>query len=88
MDTVVLAVYDVQAQAYHKPIFVPSRGVGVRMCSDECNRQAQDNVLYQHPEDFRLFELGTWDEASGLFTCHNVPELVCDVSSLRTKTSS
>lgn len=83
MDMVVMALFDVQAQAFHRPIFVPSRGVGVRMVSDEANRQAADNVMYQHPADFRFFELGFWSDSSGLFTSHALPELVVDVSALR-----
>lgn len=83
MDTFVLALLDVQAQAFNRPIFVPSVGVGIRMVSDEVNRHAADNVLFNHPQDFRLFELGVWDEKTGLFTCHAQPKLVADCSAMK-----
>lgn len=83
MKTKVLAVFDVQAQAFQRPIFVPSVGFATRMLVDEVNRAAQDNLLYQHPEDFRLFELGEWDESSGLFVCHALPSLICDCVALK-----
>lgn len=84
MRMIVLAVFDVQSQSFARPIFVASRGVGSRMLADEINRAAQDNVMYMHPEDFRLFELGEFDDQSGLFVCHQLPQLVVDCSSLKT----
>lgn len=83
MRMVLLSVFDVQAQAFMRPIFVAARGVGVRMVTDEVNRSAPDNLMFHHPEDFRVFELGSWDDSSGLFSVHALPELVADCSSLR-----
>lgn len=82
MKMEVLAVYDIQAGVYMQPMFCQSTGVGVRMLTDEVNRQAQDNVLYQHPEDFRLFRLGAWDNVAGVFEGSN-PSLVVDASTLK-----
>lgn len=78
----VLSVYDVKAMAFGRPMFVPTRGVGIRMLTDEVNRKVADNLMSAHPEDFRVFELGTFDDASGLFQCHKVPELVVECSAL------
>ncbi|UDN67698.1 nonstructural protein [robinz microvirus RP_96] len=78
-----MAIFDVQAQAFHRPMFVQSRGVGLRATADEVNRATSDNLLYQHPEDFRLFELGEFDDATGLFSCHTLPALVADANSLK-----
>lgn len=80
---IVACVMDVQAQAFMVPMFVQSRGVALRIVADEVNRAAGDNVLYQHPADFRLFELGEWDNLSALFKCHPQPLLVADCSSLK-----
>lgn len=80
---IVMSVFDVQAQAFGRPLFVASRGVGVRMVRDEVNRAAEGNAMYGYPQDFRLFELGTFDEHTGLFTCHKLPELVIDCAALR-----
>lgn len=83
MKMIVCCVMDVQAQAFMQPMFVQSKGVALRMVGDEVNRQAPENLLFQHPEDFRLFELGEWDNATGLFECHAQPELVVDASALK-----
>nr|AVQ10197.1 DNA binding protein VP4 [Gokushovirinae environmental samples] len=77
------AVQDVQAQAFMQPMFCQSQGVAIRMIADEVNRPAQDNVLYQHPEDFRLFSLGSWDNESGAFDLAPQPVLVVDASALK-----
>lgn len=79
---VIVALQDVQAQAFNRPFFVPTVGMATRQIADEVNRPANDNILYQHPEDFRVFELGTFDESSGKFETH-IPELVVDCSALR-----
>jgi len=83
MKTKVLAIFDVQAMAFQRPIFTPSNGFALRMVTDEVNRVAQDNLLNMHPEDFRLFELGEFDEVTGLFQCHSLPSLICDCVSLK-----
>lgn len=83
MVRIVLAVFDVQAQSFGQPIFVPAKGVGIRTVADEVNRPAPDNILFQHSADFRLFELGEWDDATGIFKCHQLPVLVVDCSTLK-----
>lgn len=80
----VVALLDAQAQAFGRPLFFPAKGVALREIGEEVNRQDAKNVLFQHPQDFRIFELGSWDEKSGLFECHPQPLLLADCSSLKT----
>lgn len=61
------AVFDVATGAFARPIFVGGIGAALRSFADEVNRPSPDNVMYQHPEDFQLFDLGEWDDAGGLF---------------------
>lgn len=85
MRMVVLAVFDVQAHAYMRPIFVASVGVGLRMIGDEVNRSAPDNPLFNHTKDFRVFDLGIYDDALGIFEQPPQPVLVLDCSALVAK---
>lgn len=62
---IMVAVRDLAIQAFNRPFFVPAVGAAVRSFSDEVNRKAQENVMSHHPEDFELWELGTFDEDSG-----------------------
>jgi hypothetical protein len=57
-------------------MFVPSAGVAIRSFSDEINRNNADNQLYNHPDDFDLYELGEFDDNTGLFALHEQPKLL------------
>jgi hypothetical protein len=72
----ICTVKDRAADAYGRPMFVPSTGVAIRSFSDEINRNSADNQLYNHPDDFDLYELGQFDDNTGLFTLHDQPKLL------------
>ncbi|QXP07866.1 MAG: nonstructural protein [Arizlama microvirus] len=76
MKLVICTVKDRAADAYGRPMFVPSTGVAIRSFSDEINRNHADNQLYNHPDDFDLYELGEFDDNTGLFTLHEQPKLL------------
>lgn len=78
----VVSVYDTAAQVFGQPFFVPSLAVAVRSVGDETNRAAADNPLYQHPEDFELMHVGTFDDASGKLLPCDVVDRVCRVKDL------
>lgn len=61
-----LSVYDSKAEAYMRPWFARSTGEAIRSFSDEVNSSSKESGLAHHPEDFILYELGTWDEISGV----------------------
>jgi hypothetical protein len=76
MKQIICTVKDRAADAYGRPMFVPSAGVAIRSFSDEINRDNADNQLFNHPDDFDLYELGEFDDNSGLFTLHEQPKLL------------
>jgi len=76
MKLIICTVKDRAADAYGRPMFVPSTGVAIRSFSDEINRNNADNQLYNHPDDFDLYELGEFDDNSGLFSLHEQPKLL------------
>lgn len=81
MKRVLLCVFDLQAQVFGQPLFVPTEGVGLRMIGDEVNRA--DSALHAHPEDYRVYRLGFFEDSTGQFEgCPVLPELVVDVSAL------
>lgn len=59
------SVFDSKAEVYMRPFVAQTVGAAVRGFSDEVNSAREDSQLSQHPEDFALFELGSWDELSG-----------------------
>jgi len=62
MKLVICVVRDSAADAYGVPMFVPTVGIAVRSFTDGVNRAEAENQLYQHPEDFVLYEAGTFDD--------------------------
>lgn len=76
MKYLILTVRDRAAAAFGTPMYHMSRGSAIRGFADEVNRCAEHNMLFHHPEDFDLFELGTFDDSSGLFAT-GAPEQVC-----------
>lgn len=67
MQLVICAIHDSAAGAYNRPFFLPSAGLAVRSFRDEVNRNAADNPMFGHPDDFTLYQLGIFDDADGTF---------------------
>lgn len=76
MKLTLCTVKDRAADAYGRPMFVPSTGIAIRSFADEINRQAEDNQMYNHSDDFDLYELGEFDDNTGLFSLHEQPKLL------------
>ncbi len=74
MKMIVCSIRDRAAEAYGRPFFLPAVGVAIRSFQDEVNRRAEDNQVFQHPDDFDLFELGSFDDATGKFELHEAPK--------------
>lgn len=68
----VFTVYDVKAEAYLNPFIMRSKGEATRGFADEANRE--DSSIGKHPQDYVLFELGSFDELTGKFDLHAAPE--------------
>lgn len=71
---IVCAVRDRQSEVFTIPQYYPTRGAAIRSFSDAVNSKQGDNMLTQHPEDFDLFMLATFDDDSGFFTALERPE--------------
>ena len=76
MKQIVVAVRDSAVLAFSRPFFVPANGAAVRSFSDEVNRQAGDNPMWGHPDDFELWRLATFDDEAGLFVQED-PTCIC-----------
>lgn len=72
----VFSVYDVKTETYGIPRFVNHIGSMVREFGDAV--KDVKTYLCQHPEDYRLYELGEFDDNKGEFVLHKVPKHVCD----------
>lgn len=71
---VILAVRDRAMDAFMQPFFVPALGLGVRSFSDEVNRP--ESPMFAHPDDYDLFHIGHYDDATALVELVSPPRQV------------
>lgn len=63
MKKPILSVYDVASNCFGQPVIVVAVGEGMRSFCDAC---ADDKSAFgAHPEDYSLFEIGSFDDQSG-----------------------
>lgn len=61
----VYTVYDSKAEAYLQPFYFSAKGQAIRAFTDMANDQ--NHQFYKHPEDYTLFELGSWEDSTASF---------------------
>lgn len=71
MKLQVMAVYDSKARTYIQPFFCTNVDVAKRVFADAANT-AQHQVG-MHSSDFTLFNLGTWDDETAVFSSMSEP---------------
>ncbi len=80
------SIFDQKAKAYMTPFFMGEVGMATRTFTDMVN--SPDHMIAKHPEDYVLFEVGQFDDTTGLLSAYDGPELVvtalqvCNVSAL------
>lgn len=74
MKLLAFTIFDEKSGAFGHPFFVPAVGLATRTFSDWCNNPKTPVGL--HPEDYRLYQVGDWDDGSAKFTNLEVMRLV------------
>lgn len=82
MNQVVVALFDVRSALFMQPFFVPAVGVAARQLGDEIKRGGENNVLSSHPDDFELYEVGSWDPIKGVLVAMERPKLLYGLHTL------
>lgn len=68
MKLYMVVIRDIQANVFGQPMFVATVGGAIRSFGDEINRADEKNVMYHHPEDFELYELGWYGDGDAAFS--------------------
>jgi hypothetical protein len=83
MKMFLFGIRDSKVAGFGNPMVFQARGQAIRSVADEINgvHGSEVSVLKQHPEDFELFELGSFDTDTGVIE----PKLesVCPCSDLK-----
>lgn len=87
MVLVAVSVRDAKSEAFGRPFFVVSIGSAIRSFDDEVNRAAEDNSMYRHPEDYSLWQLGTWDDQDGSYVSLSPCKMLVQGSEVRREDS-
>lgn len=60
------SVFDVKADAYQTPFFMAAPGLAVRAFKDLANDER--STVSRHPADFKLVQVGEFDDQTGVLT--------------------
>lgn len=61
----IVSVKDRAIDSYNRPFYVPTIGAAIRSFTDEVNRK--DSEMQAHPEDYDLYDMGTFCDQTGTF---------------------
>lgn len=75
-------VYDSKSESYSMPLFHLAVGDAQRAFTRAAN--SQESAIGLNPEDFSLFEVGSYDERDGKFEIYEVPRHVANAHELVT----
>lgn len=78
----IYSIYDLKTEMYHPPIYCHNGGHAMRVVGDMA--LGDGNVLGRHAEDYRLFDIGTFDDKDGSIVTYVNPKLVCELADLVT----
>lgn len=77
----IYSIQDIKAEGFNRPFFSATKFTAMREISLGLRKDESMNIF---APDFALWELGTFDAASGKIMAHN-PVIVCQVSDLTEK---
>lgn len=77
----VFSIYDSKMESFNPPLFYPNKGVAIRALTDFLN-SSKDNAFVLHPDDYRLYHFGDFDDDSGRFDLFSDPSPILYLSDL------
>lgn len=66
MVTKMFTVFDSKSKAFGVPFFMPTVGMALRAFKDLASDP--QTLLYRHPDDFSLYQIGEYDDANATVT--------------------
>lgn len=69
-------MFDRKTRNWSAPVLVVTSEAAVRGFIDAIRRPQMDNDLCNHPEDFTLYEVGTFNSSNGVITTYEEPQII------------
>ena len=70
------SVFDGTAQAFAQPFYMANDGMAIRAFAGTVNDQKDGNTIAAHPEQFTLFQIGTFDDKTGVIEKLETPRSI------------
>lgn len=80
----IFSIRDSAVDSFGTPMFNTHTGGMVRAFTDEVNRAAEDNPYYKHPDDYELYEIGTFETDNAQLVLGEI-QMVCRAKDVSTK---
>lgn len=80
---IVVCIKDTAARVFGTPFFVQAAAQAVRSLRDEVNSKDSQSDVNRHPSDFELYELGSFNDDTGVVVCHDSPVLIARAKDLQ-----
>ncbi len=81
MKLLAFTIYDEKAECFAHPFFVSAIGIATRMLATWVSKT--DSMIGQHPEDFTLYHVGTWNDNEAKFDNLNTPKFIAKATEYR-----
>lgn len=82
MILTLIGIFDRKAQTFISIEATPNKGVALRSLTEIVNKPS-DNPIHKWPDDFELYELGTFDTITGTPTPLEPKTLLCIAADLK-----
>lgn len=83
MKMVIASIRDAKSEVFAQPWFTATAAAAVRSFSDIVNDPTNNSMISKHPEDFQLYELGTFDDQEGKLDVHALPKILVAGDSIK-----
>lgn len=77
------SLLDRKTMQFANPMFLVAHGQATRALQDEVNREAADNPLWKHTDDFAMYYLGEWDNDHCKWELLDAPEFLIEAQTLK-----
>lgn len=72
----IYSIFDEKAQIFNTPFFMDNDNMAVRAFNDLASDK--QSAIYLHPEDYRLYELGSFENVEGVIIPVDRPRFICN----------
>lgn len=83
MKVVMTCIRDAKGETYSQPWFTTTAAAAVRNFTDLVNDPQRGQTINTHPEDYALYEMGTFEDSDGQFITHPIPKHLVSGSSVK-----